>query len=363
MRNPKGTVVVCVDKGMLRLQLPRFLFGGQQKYLYLGLPDTPTNRMAAYQKAQAISADIAFERFDFSLAKYQPQYQQQAVEFTLALDQLWTRYTDYKRGHLAITTINKDFKRVATHIGALPSKSLHDARKIRRHLTERLGAATAKKILMQINACCQWAADEELVPRNPFANLPAVKARKPQPKINPFNRQERDTLIVAFESDCPYYAPFVKFLFWTGCRPSEAIGLQWKHVTPDLSEITFSEAVVEGNRKDTKTHTIRKFPCNAKLRELLASIKPAQPDLNALVFSSPKGFSVDQHNFLNREWKEQLEKNVIAYRVPYNCRHTFITLCLDAGVPVTQVAAWVGNSTQTIWKHYAGLVSTREVPE
>jgi hypothetical protein len=33
-----------------------------------------------------------------------------------------------------------------------------------------------------------------------------------------------------------YYAPFVEFLFLTGCRPSEAIGLQWKHVISDYSK-------------------------------------------------------------------------------------------------------------------------------
>ena len=210
------------------------------------------------------------------------------------------------------------------------------------------------------------AVDEELIPRNPFVNLPKVKARKTQSDINPFTKHEQDIIIAAFEQDCPHYAPFTKFLFWTGCRPSEAIGLQWKHIAPDLSEITFSEAVVEKNRKDTKTHTTRKFPCNAKLKSLLADIKISESTgkgLEGLVFLSPKGCAVDGHNFLNREWQEILSENTIAYRVVYNCRHTFITLCLEAGVPVVQVARWVGNSPQTIWKYYAGLVSTHMVPE
>ena len=184
-------------------------------------------------------------------------------------------------------------------------------------------------------------------------------------KINPFTKHERDIIIAAFEQECPHYAPFTKFLFWTGCRPSEAIGLQWKHIAPDLSEITFSEAVVEKNRKDTKTHTIRKFPVNDKLKSTLADLRLScgTRNLEALVFTSVEGFPVDGHNFLNREWSETLSKNAIAYRVVYNCRHTFITLCLEAGIPVVQVAQWVGNSPQTIWKHYAGLVSTHIVPE
>ncbi|MCC3405390.1 MAG: hypothetical protein JGK17_07295 [Microcoleus sp. PH2017_10_PVI_O_A] len=51
-RNQKGSVVTCELRGMLRLRLPRHLFGGRQKYLYLGLPDTPINRSAAEEKAK-----------------------------------------------------------------------------------------------------------------------------------------------------------------------------------------------------------------------------------------------------------------------------------------------------------------------
>lgn len=360
-RNPKGTVTVCAVRGMLRLRIPRHLFGGQQLYLYLNLPDTPLNRQAAEFKAQAIAADIAFEKFDFTLDKYQVQIQD---EFHISLDCLWQKYISYKSSHVSITTQNKDFANVTAHIARLPSQHLRDAKKIRRFWTSTLTAGAAKKTLMQVNACCKWGVDEELIPRNPFDNLSRVKTRPNKPKINPFTRNERDKIITAFEQQCPHYAPFAKFLFWTGCRPSEAIGLQWKHIAPDLTEITFTEAVVEGNRKDTKTHTVRKFPVNSKLKALLSDIKILhRSGLEELVFLSEKGCPVDGHNFLNREWKTILSENAIAYRVVYNCRHTFITLCLEAGIPVVQIAQWVGNSPDTIWKHYAGLVSTHIVPD
>ncbi|HLO48260.1 MAG TPA: hypothetical protein VK211_07555, partial [Kamptonema sp.] len=131
----------------------------------------------------------------------------------------------------------------------------------------------------------------------------------------------------------------------------------------DLTEITFSEALVEGNRKDTKTHTIRKFPVNDKLQSLLLEIKPMIVNPNTSVFLGPRGAAIDGHNFLNGAWKAVLEELAITYRTVYNTRHSFISLCLDSGVQVAQVARWVGNSPQTIWKHYAGLVSTQAVPE
>jgi integrase len=43
-------------------------------------------------------------------------------------------------------------------------------------------------------------------------------------------------IIGAIVSDRYYYTPYVKFLFFTGCRPSEAIALKWKHITKQVKE-------------------------------------------------------------------------------------------------------------------------------
>jgi integrase len=51
--------------------------------------------------------------------------------------------------------------------------------------------------------------------------------------VNPFSKQERDLIIQTFASDryYSYYTPYVQFLFFTGCRPSEAIALKWEQIT------------------------------------------------------------------------------------------------------------------------------------
>ena len=57
-RQTKGTVGIESVKSVLRLRLPRQVFGGKQKYLSLGLSDTPENRKAAELKARQIELDI-----------------------------------------------------------------------------------------------------------------------------------------------------------------------------------------------------------------------------------------------------------------------------------------------------------------
>lgn len=62
-------------------------------------------------------------------------------------------------------------------------------------------------------------------------------------------------------------------------------------------------------------------------------------------------------------WRTVLTRLGIPYRKPYQMRHTFITLCLDAGIDAKDVARWVGNSPKIIYQHYAGANRDLEVPE
>lgn len=361
-RTKKGSVAVENRKGMLCLRLPRSIFQGVQKRLSLGIPDNPENRKIAEAKAKMIEVDIAYERFDFSLNRYRLPSQCKP-EPTLDLISLWESYTKFKEKSLASSTLKKEFTRVRNELNRLPTQRLSDARIIRNHLIERLTPDASRRVLLQIKACCNWAEDEGLIKSNPFVRFRLPQ--KVQTSREPFSRAERDLIIDAFSKNpfYNYYTPFVSFLFWTGCRTSEAIALRWSDIDPDLNSITFSEAVVDGIRKGTKTHRIRRFPTNQALKSLLQQIKPEGCLADQLVFPSPQGLTIDPHNFLNRAWRKVVGTLPIKYRPQYSTRHTFITLCLENGVQVTQIAAWVGNSPSVIWSNYAGLVNTVKVPE
>jgi integrase len=369
----KGSVGVETFQDRLKLRLPCHLFGGKQKYLTLGMSDTSENRKLAEAKAKQIESDIAFERFDPTLAKYKPQIHLTLVAPTESqqlpiLIELWDKYTTYKSKTLSITTINKDFKKTRNHIASLPTHKLSEAVIIRDFLLEKLTPDATKRVLIQLKACCDWATDCELISNNPFIGMSQkvrVAVKDEDETINPFNKGEQEQIIAAFERNMYYnhYTNYVRFLFMTGCRTSEAIGLSWGHINSNLTLITFSEAVVEGNRKDTKTHKSRKFPINQSLKELLLSIKPSNPNADTPVFKAPKGGLIDAHNFLNRAWKTVLSGLNVPYRPQYHTRHTFITNCLETGVSVVQVAKWVGNSPEIIMKHYAGTIRQVQVPE
>lgn len=161
--------------------------------------------------------------------------------------------------------------------------------------------------------------------------------------------------------------PLVEFLFFTGCRPSEALALQGKHINPAV--IIFERAVIYDGKSSVlkqglKTQQSRKFPINTRLTCLLNAIHPAEYTPESLVFPSLAGKFIDWHNFTNRAWKSILKSlEDIDYRNPYQTRHTFCSLCREANIPSIQIAKWVGNSAGMIDRVYANPVDNITVPE
>ncbi|WP_348918734.1 tyrosine-type recombinase/integrase, partial [Adonisia turfae] len=75
-----------------------------------------------------------------------------------------------------------------------------------------------------------------------------------------------------------------------------------------------------------------------------------------LVFTSPKGNPIDDHNFRKRHWTPALAAANVPYRKPYNTRHSFISQAIDQGWSISEIASITGNSEETILRHYTGSV-------
>jgi integrase len=149
---------------------------------------------------------------------------------------------DYKRPQLSQTTIAKDFDRVRLNIRKFPPVKLADAVVIRDHLVKNTSPNTAKRVLSKLTAACNWGILSNLVDRNPFIGMSAdIKSvnKNDEEDINYFTPEERNLIVQRLKDNRSHYAPLVEFLFRTGCRPSEAIALQIKHLGKEYRSITF----------------------------------------------------------------------------------------------------------------------------
>jgi integrase len=390
IRKVKCKVGIEDSQGKLRLRLPREAVGDKSKrYISTGLDSTPENYKRVQQVAYTIeekllSGELTSEVLQ-SLTNFKPKLLVLPTPPKLTTVQLWEMYSEHKRSQVAPTTFIKEYqKKFFNHIKKLPSNALENGAATRDFLLKTTTADTTKRVLLHLNAACEWAVETKLLTTNSFEGMAKdIKLNKHyQENINPFTLEEREAILKAFEQHPhhKHYYNFVRFLFLTGCRLGEAIALQWRHINKDCSVVTFAESYDSqlGIRKDTKTHKVRRFPCNATLRDLLQSIKPYSAAPDHLVFSSPKGLPIDSNNFTHQVWKGYSRKDrkqykglvtqlveqglVESYRPPYNTRHTFITMCIEAGMTAPQVAKLVGNSPEVILKHYCGSTLKFDVP-
>ena len=233
-----------------------------------------------------------------------------------------------------------------------------------------LAATSNNRRLWLLNKMSAWAVAEGLLSYNPWSK---VRPRKTTKKIvKPFSQEEAAKIIAGFEKTYPDWVPFTKFLFLSGCRMSEAIGLCWKDIDFRRQEICICESlalVIGGNgyereRKGTKTGSVRVLKTNTQLIELLEQIKPANPKANELVFMNPTRTNhIDSHNFRNR-WIKVLEQLGIPYRRPHIIRHSFASHAIDQGIPLTGVAYLLGHSdTRMVSQIYGHMINRPNLPQ
>jgi integrase len=155
----------------------------------------------------------------------------------------------------------------------------------------------------------------------------------------------------------------VEFLVSTGCSPSEAIGLQWKHIAADFSTVWIGSTLTRGERKGTKTNKERTLVLTPRLKELLSGLKPVKAKPDDLVFLTPNGNPIRDQDFCRRAWHTILAELGIPYRKPYYLRATFVSHALEAGLSPVTVAAMTGHSVQVLYEHYAAAIKAPQLPD
>jgi integrase len=311
-------ISIGTNKGWLRL---RWRHEGKFFSMNVGLQDSPTNRAYAQQIAGRIQFDILGNQFDETLLKYRPCILGQK-HTELSVPQLFKRFTEhqFKAKGLAPGS-RRRYEPIQScleqHLN-VPAHQIGDrvAGNYAAQLLERLASRTAKERLWMLAACWDWAQGRyHVTSENPWtAQVQRIKP-SPQQRVKPFTAGEVKAIIGAFRSSQHYahYADFVVFLFGAGCRFGEAAGLRWGHVADDFKTVWIGESVSRGHRKSTKTGKSRTVVLSKLVSEMLTDRRQAKligrnanPD--DLIFPSPKGLPIDDHNFRNRAWKMILEQ-------------------------------------------------------
>jgi integrase len=386
---PKGEISISSSRGWIRL---RWRYGGERFSLNLPYRYSPEYMHHATIKVTEIKLDMLKGCFDTTLEKYkaitaptpaimsQPVIQEpkeEAITKTQAAILLKDLIPKFNFWATAIRNIDVENTTYYLYTRDLLEKwgdfKIDD---VPAKLSEQNYAVSSyNDRLSCLNNFFAWLLKRAHISNNP---LDEVRRRKKKRKITekrmPLEEQEILIFLEAIRNDthCPksssnkhsHYYPFLTFIFYTGVRNAEAIGLRVRHVDTVNKQVEISESfarTVKGSnhaariRKGTKTENARYLPLTDDLIILLEKqIAGKQPD--DFVFPSPHGLSIDDRLLQRRIVKPVMKKLGFGDRVLYAARHSFGTRAVQQGMALTEVAYLMGHTTvETAMRNYVSV--------
>lgn len=238
-----------------------------------------------------------------------------------------------------------------------------------------LATSTFNRRLSMLRSCLLWAVEEDLIKPadNPLKKVRSRttaedERRRSDKKKAPLSGAEIEKILDYIDRVYITYAPFVRFLLFSGVRTGEAVGLTWDSVDLEKRLIFIRQSVSRERGKYQKVYkspktkeSVRTLKMSDRVFTLFGSL--ITENACGLVFKSPKGQVIDHGNFRSQCWKPTLLTLGIPYRKPYATRHTLLSQALESGLSVPQVAQIAGHRDgKMILQHYGHVINQPQLP-
>jgi len=280
----------------------------------------------------------------------------------LSLSEAWKLFLDERSISLSPTSLVTDYAQVTKWINRCPVQDFSQGRQVLIWTLKQEPVKSARRVCMFIRSLYKWASSEDvaILERNPVANFKMPKPPQQDTDIVVIPKNEITLILVALKAKSHHkdvdWSLFAEFMLQTGMRTGEVRALQWKDIDDEKILVHSNYTLTHGYKGSTKTNKRRWVPLNEKSRELLSELSHSSEYIfpwNRYTFQSFFRTKVDQ----------LYSAGLIKHRYrPYDLRHVAISRWLEAGIPVTQAASWAGNTSEVIWKHYAGSTVEYKMP-
>lgn len=247
-----------------------------------------------------------------------------AYRAPITLRELSERFLDqYSPSPRTAYYVKLRLKRPLDRFGAAQAGDLQ-TETLQRFLNEMpVGKAFRRDIMRALRMVYAFGADAGLVTTNPARKLKAP-AQVRSEKITPF---ESWAEVERVAEECGRWGPMVLFMADTGARPAEAVRLEHRNVDGSVVELP-------GSKTEHAWRTVHMTPRG------IAAIESMPRALATRNVFHIDGRPISWVYFWREVWRPALELAELAYRPPYNLRHTFAYWSLRAGVPI---ATWRGR--------------------
>ena len=385
LKTPKGEISVTNCQGRIRL---RWRFAGERYSFNLPFAYEPENIHLASVKVAEIKLDMLKGCFDTTLKKYEYLHTSKPVKTNtdlleginsckklLFITELASKFNDwckyFRNVHVDDSIDYLNIRRWLEKGLETPIPSI--AEKL---CSENWATSTYNRRLSYLNTFFSWLVENGLIERNYLNNVckRRDKSKKKCIRRKPLEENEIVAFLDAIKNNtyCPtssrfkhsHYFHFLSFVFYTGVRNAEAIGLRVKHIDFENNKIEISETfarTIKGTnhaariRKGTKTQNVRYLPLSVELSEIIIpqTMGKKQDDF---VFTSPMGLSIDDRMLKRRILKPVMQKLGLGDRDLYAARHSFGTRAVQQGMVLTDVAYLMGHSNvETAMRNYVSV--------
>jgi integrase len=197
----------------------------------------------------------------------------------------------------------------------------------------------------------RWGVKRGLLERDATSDIPNPKRKRSERRdVFPFETWA-EVEAVAGELDARFAAiPIV--LVATGLRPEELFGLHRSDVDRASRTLSVERRYTTGMLKPGgKTpRSVRVVPLTQRALTALDAMPPRID--TPILFPAARGGYIDIEKWRHREWAPALRAAGIAHRRIYDCRHTFATWAITAGVPTLTLAQVMGTSVAQLEDTY-----------
>lgn len=237
--------------------------------------------------------------------------------------------------------------------------------------TKWTSSGVKRNCLAKLSTILLSAVRDGLIDKNPAAAIELPKRIKKD--VCPFTLDEANRIIERLYATRHWpsqiYAAYFEFVFFTGMRLSEALALRWDAVDEDARVAHVKRTVALGIVVErTKTGADRTVLLNDRALHALAFARKyaerrleGKSSLKSLPYIFPPSKAseyVKQTSDIHTQWRPTLAALGIAYRRPYNCRHTYATICLMSGLNPAFIAQQLGHSVQMLLSTYARWINS-----
>ena len=227
---------------------------------------------------------------------------------------------------------------------------------------DEVGEAMTHRVLMLLSGILRHAVLRGRINANPVTpvRVPQMKRKRVVRPLAPVTVERVRAAML--EAGDEASATMVSVMAYAGLRPGEVIALTWR----DVGEHTILvEQTVDGlgDTKITKTKTFRTVRLLEPLAEDIAgwrSSSAADAVDTAPIFPREDGDFVtdtDYRNWRRRRFRPALARARVEGSVPYDLRHSFASLMIQAGYSPAELAAEMGHAPTLTLDTYAHLFS------